>query len=363
MYPFAAAAAAIGLVACSEGAVDERDPGAAFEQGTGGTVADGEEGEERERPGEVPDTSDPDADADAGDAGSDADAAGPLLPKSKRFDLTQPSYDLFRNKPLHESGRVMQSFAFDNKNHRLFFAQLQNGTPGDDLCISELDFSGKLLGHMHLNGAGHGVSICVEPVGKDTYLWVETDSNEHTDAGRGTALLRFKFESGKKPTGKKFLTGSTAITCATDPVNERIAIRRKENGKMHFSVFDLASASKGDFSTPLAYFPMPSVSKTSVVFQGYTIYGQYLYTLDGTGHGNMADINSYINAIDMHTGKLVSRERTLAGKTLVYREPEGMAIYRTTSGETRLYFGFGSRDTLNGKKRFANAFYKNVLID
>ena len=66
-----------------------------------------------------------------------------------------------------------------------------------------------------------------------------------------------------------------------------------------------------------------------MTFQGYTVLGNYLYTLDGTGHADPADINSYVTATDMNTGKVVQRSLTRAGKTLLYREPEGMMVYRT----------------------------------
>lgn len=349
-----ALAVVVGLVACGSPNASTNDKASGT---TPGEVTPDAAVDEEGKDVEVPHDADAGSDADAGDAGGPA-----TLPASKRFDLTKPSYDLFRNKPLHEN-RVTQSFTFDNKNGRLFVAQLQNGTSGDDLCINQLDLSGKLLGSMHLNGAGHGVSIGVEPVGSDSYLWVETDSSSTTDAGRGTALLRFKFENGKAPTGAKFLTGSNTITCATDPVNERIAIRRVEAGKVYFSVFPLASAAKGDFSKPLARFPQPALGDATVTFQGYTIYGQFLYTLDGIGHDNAADIDSYVTAIDMTTGKIKSRALTKAGSTLVFREPEGMAVYRTVSGETRLFLGFASHDTPGGSKRYANIFFKNVLID
>lgn len=124
---------------------------------------------------------------------------------------------------------------------------------------------------MHVNNAGHGVSIGVEPVGSSSYLWMKCDSDEHSNDGRGTALARFKFVNGGTPSMKKFLAGS-------------------DNG--------------------------------SVTFQGYTMFGKYLYTLDGTGHQDPADINSYVTAIDMNTGKVVQRSLTKAGKTLFYREPE-----------------------------------------
>jgi hypothetical protein len=68
-------------------------------------------------------------------------AAAEELPASPYIDITKPSYDLFRSKMLHESHHVMQGFAFDNVNRRLFIVQAQNGTSGDDLCVSQLSFS------------------------------------------------------------------------------------------------------------------------------------------------------------------------------------------------------------------------------
>jgi hypothetical protein len=295
-------------------------------------------------------------------AGS-ASAAITAMPASKRFDLTEPSYDEFRSKILHESHHVMQGFAFDNQNVRIFIVNARNGGTGDDLCITQVNFSGEIQGSMHLGNAGHGVSIGVEAVGTDSYIWMECDSDGPTGDGRGTALARFKFVNGGTPSVKKFLTGSKTITCATDPINKRIAVRRNEGGQMFYSVYPLASAAAGNFSAPLVHFAQPALADTSVTFQGYTIYGQYLYTLDGTGHANSADINSYVTCIDMNTGKVKSRALTKAGESLVFREPEGLGIYRSLAGETRLYLGFGSRSSMDNINRYANLFYKNVLID
>jgi hypothetical protein len=295
----------------------------------------------------------------AGAGATFAGRASATVPGSPYFDITKPSYDLFRNKALHESHHVMQSFTFDNVNRRLFVAQLQNGSSGDDLCVNQLDFAGNRVGAMHLNGAGHGVSIGVEAVGTASYIWMECDSDGTGDSGRGTALARFKFVNGGTPSVRRFLTGSKTITCATDPVNDRIVVRRNEGGTMHYSLYPLAAAAAGDFGSPLAHFAEPDLGG---VFQGYTIYGQYLYTLDGTGHDDAADIDSYVTRIDMNTGAIKARALTKAGSTLVYREPEGMAIYRTVAGETRLFLGFASRDSLDGVNRYANIFYKNELV-
>lgn len=285
--------------------------------------------------------------------------ASATVPASEYFDITKPSYDLFRNKMLHESHHVMQGFTFDNVNRRLFVVQIRNGSSGDDLCVNQLDFDGNRVGAMHLDGAGHGVSIGVEAVGADSYIWMECDSDGTGDSGRGTALARFKFVNGGTPSVRKFLTGSKTITCATDPVNDRIVVRRNENGTMHYSLYALADAAAGDFGSPLAHFAQPALGP---VFQGYAIYGQYLYTLDGSGHDDPADIDSYVSRIDMNTGAVVSRALTKAGSTLIYREPEGMAVYRTVAGETRLFLGFASRDSLDGVDRYANLFYKNALV-
>jgi hypothetical protein len=285
--------------------------------------------------------------------------AGPAaadVPASPYFDITQPSYDLFRNKMLHESHHVMQGFTFDNVNRRLFIAQLQNGSSGDDLCVNQVDFAGNRVASMHVSGAGHGVSIGVEAVGGASYIWMECDSDRTDDTGRGTALARFEFVDGATPTLRKFLPGSKTITCATDPVHGRIVVRRNEGGTMRYSLHDLPDAAAGDFDAPLTTFTEPALGG---VFQGYTIHGQYLYTLDGTGHDDPADIDSYVTRIDMNTGAIEARALTRAGSTLVYREPEGMAVYRTEAGETRLFLGFGSRD---GADRYANIFYKNALV-
>lgn len=50
---------------------------------------------------------------------------------------------------------------------------------------------------------------------------------------------------------------------------------------------------------------------------------------------------------------------TKAGSSLSFREPEGLAIYQTDAGETRLFLGFASGES--GDRR-SNMFYKNALV-
>lgn len=290
-------------------------------------------------------------------------SASASVPASQRFDLSDASDERWRSVSLHETHHAMQGMAYDNVNRRLYIVQTQNGSDGDDLCINELTIEGVPTGHMHLSNAGHGVSIGVEPVGSASYIWIECDSNEHSSDGRGTALARFKFVNGAAPSSvKKFLTGSKTITCATDPVNKRLLVRRNEGGTMHYSLFSLADAAAGKFTAPLAHFAQPALGSGSPTFQGYTVYGDYLYTLDGTGHEDPADINSYVTSIDMNTGKVVQRSLTKAGKTLLYREPEGMMVYKTVGGNMRLCFGFASRPSMSSSTRYASVYFKDALI-
>ncbi|WP_148232942.1 MULTISPECIES: teichoic acid biosynthesis protein C [Thermomonospora] len=289
------------------------------------------------------------------------------LPSSKRFDLTAPSRALFLNKRL-KSGRVMQGFGFDPRNKRLFVAQLVDEPSADasgDLVINRLDFSGRRTGHMYLRGFGHGISIGVEPSGKNTYLWVEVDPVGAS--ARGTRLARFKFVHGKTLTGDspalakyRPIPGIRSVTAAIDPVNRRLAMRYRKNGRRRVAVYKLADIKARRYHKRLVDVALPP--QKGEVFQGYALYGRYLYTYYGTayGPGNPKPGNARLSTIDLNTGKRIAGPTlTKAGASLPYREPEGMAVYRTASGQMRLFFGFASGDL--GERR-ANLFYKNVLI-
>ncbi|KAH2196749.1 hypothetical protein KXV55_008835 [Aspergillus fumigatus] len=266
------------------------------------------------------------------------------IPDSPRFDLTKPSYDLWRNKKT-AAKTVQQSFTFDNVNRRLFIVNRRDGSALDsgDLTISQLDFSGKVLGSMHLLGCGHG-----------------------------TALWKFKFQNGKtlnSATDKRKrivpLPEFDRGTATIDPVYKRLIVRYQTGTVQNIAAFDLAEASAGNFSNPLAKWEIPHLVKELGakvnVFQGYTAYGRYVYFLTGESYdASGGKLNSEVMALDLNTGKLVQGPvTTKAGSTLKFREPEGMAIYKTASGEVRLFLGFASG--VAGDRR-SNLFYKNALI-
>jgi hypothetical protein len=129
----------------------------------------------------------------------------------------------------------------------------------------------------------------------------------------------------------------------------------------HIAVYDLAAATAGNFSAPLANFKQPAFNSISSTFQGYTAYGEYLYMLTGTSYSDSdGAVYSQVTSVNLNTGAIEQGPvLTKAGSTLSYREPEGMAIYETAAGEIRLFLGFASGSA--GARR-SNIFYKNALV-
>jgi hypothetical protein len=297
--------------------------------------------------------------------GVGAQTASAAVPATQRFDLTQPSYDLFRSKNTH-GPRVQQSFAFDWVNKYLFVATKRDGSPesAGDLCINKMDFDGNYISYMHLNGFGHGVAFAALPKGSGTELWIECDAN---DNGYGQALAPVMFtpdttlNSPAASAAYRPISGATEYTCSVDPVYQRMIVRYHTSAGKRIAVFPLSAFTTRSFGTPLVDFAPPSISGTP---QGYALYGSYMYFLtgdaypgDGTPSG---DGNTYVSSIDINTGALKQGPvLTKAGSTLFFREPEGLAIYRTDAGEARLFIGFATGE--EGDRR-SSIFYKNALI-
>ncbi|WP_329475409.1 hypothetical protein OG555_27330 [Kribbella sp. NBC_01484] len=284
---------------------------------------------------------------------------------TKRFDLTQPSYDLFRSMRTH-GPRVQQSFAFDWVHKYLFVATKRVGAAESDgnLCISKMDFHGNYISYMHLNGFGHGVAFAALPRGNGTELWVECAKNKN---GFGTALTPVQYAAnttlGSPAASAAYrpISGATEYTCSVDPVYQRMIVRYQSSGGKRIAVYPLSAFQTRSFGSPLVDFKQPTISGTP---QGYALYGSYMYYLTGNpypgdGHPN-GDGNTKISSININTGTVKEKPvLTKAGGKLWYREPEGLAIYKTDGGEVRLFIGFAT-----GKKdhRRSSIFYKNVLV-
>jgi len=283
---------------------------------------------------------------------------------TKRFDLTQPSYDLFRSKRTH-GPRVQQSFAFDWVHKYLFVATKRVGAAESDgnLCISKMDFHGNYISYMHLNGFGHGVAFAALPRGNGTELWVECAKNKD---GFGTALTSVAYVANATlswPVGSAYhpIPGASEYTCSVDPVYQRMIVRYQSSEGKRIAVFPLSDFTTRKFGVPLVDFKQPAISGTP---QGYALYGSYMYYLTGDpypGDGHPTGVgNAKISSININTGTVKEKPvLTKAGLTLWHREPEGLAIYKTDAGEPRLFIGFATGKP--GDRR-SSIFYKKDLI-
>ncbi|MGW2780270.1 phage baseplate protein [Streptomyces populi] len=297
--------------------------------------------------------------------GAGAQSASAAVATTKRFDLSKPSYDLFRSKDTHGE-RVQQSFAFDWVNKFLFVATKRSGSTelDGDLCINKMDFDGNYISYMHLDGFGHGVSFAALPSGSGTDLWIECARDPEN--GFGTALTPVRYaadttlSSPAASAAYRPISGASEYTCNVDPVYQRMIVRYNTKAGKRFAVYPLSDFQTRDIGSPLVDFAQPSIPGTA---QGYALYGSYAYFLTGDhypGDGEpVGDGNTMLYSIDINTGVVKQSEPSTAGSTLWWREPEGMAVYRTDAGEARLFLGFAT-----GKEhdRRSSIFYKNVLI-
>ncbi|MFE6910819.1 phage baseplate protein [Streptomyces erythrochromogenes] len=291
-------------------------------------------------------------------------ASAATVPATKRFDLAQPSYDLFRSKDTH-GARVQQSFAFDWVNKFLFVATKRRGsTEADgDLCINKMDFDGNYLSYMHLDGFGHGVAFAALPDGSGTELWIECAA----DGGFGTALAPVRYTanttlaSPAASAAYRPISGAAEYTCSVDPVYQRMIVRYHTSAGKRIAVYPLSAFQTRNFGAPLVDFKQPAIPGTA---QGYALYGSYMYYLTGDAYPEpgdpVGDGNTYLTSIDINTGTVKQGPvLTKAGSTLHHREPEGLAIYRTDAGESRLFLGFATGKV--GDRR-SSIFYKNALV-
>jgi hypothetical protein len=305
----------------------------------------------------------PTASVSPGPTGGPSTPAPEPPPEGPRFDLAGAARPGLHGLALHESRRAMQGIAYDVANGRLFIAQQRDGRPGADLCVNQVSRTGKVVAHLHIDDAGHGQSFGVEPVGPVSYLWLECDADENTDAGRGTALARFAFTPGRRPEPRKFFADGVEVGCAIDPVNRRLLIRRPEDQRTMFTLFDLVDGEPGRvrarFAEPKSIYP----GSTARVLQAFTVLGRHAYTFVGTGGhaGTPADpFDSVLSTIDVTTGELVQQKVVTAGRSLVFREPEGLAV-DVTGGAPRLVFGLASRPRPGSPRRRANLFAVDAL--
>ncbi|MET7682787.1 Teichoic acid biosynthesis protein C (Precursor) [Streptomyces sp. NPDC005423] len=253
------------------------------------------------------------------------------------IDLTTPALPwLWKKRTLHEP-TVLQSFALDEVHQHLYALQLLPGAADSgDLCLNRLDYQGTSLGHMHLKGFGHGVSMGVQNTADgDVWIWTEAAA----ESGYGTGVTRFHFADGAVRTGSQVavrepLPGSTHNQPSVCMASHRIAVRHRTATGPRYRVWDLDRFVAGDYTSPVADLAQTGAHPDPAVpFQGYALHGDRLYQLAGSAYDDTTNPparygNTYLSCLDITTGALLQRSRTEAGRSLAHREPEGVAVRR-----------------------------------
>ncbi|GIH15791.1 phage baseplate protein [Rugosimonospora africana] len=306
-------------------------------------------------------------------------------PPHRPFDLTRPATALFRAKPLHNN-TVLQSFAFDDHNRRLYAVQLMAGgqqlpdepapvsgatrAANGDLCLTQLDPAGNETGHMFLKGFGHGVQIGVEPHRSGAYLWTEVASDNYGGTnGWGQHLGRFRFADGAVLTASDPRIRQVALIPGTDhttvSVNVRedlLLVRYARSGVFHYALFRLSEVNRGRCRV-LTDIAQPTLPGT---FQGFTFSGGNLYLLTGDAYGAAGSVspvgNTHISRVDLRTGGIVADSLIEAGADLLFREPEGMAVATPDPrrpGNLRLCWGFASTVSSTDTAKLASVYYQD----
>lgn len=298
--------------------------------------------------------------------------AAAVVPDSPRFKLSGAGGNPVNRKSLHANW-VMQSFAYDNVNQHIYFLQSKTDTTNGDLWVTRTDTAGNELGAMALHGFGHGVSLAVEPYQGQVYLWTEWQVR---DSGYGDKIGRFRFVDGAT-----LDQSSTSIQDRTprilgtvddpqpvplpqpiiDPMYGRYLVRYKlAEDTTRIVVFDLSDAREDRLTTANwlvdRALPARGALEAERPFQGFTAHGRYAYLLEGKNSSG-----AFITTIDLNSAGNATVEnqwQSGAGASLPGREPQGMAIWLTSSG-ARLAFGFHAND--DGVRQ-ANVFYKSEFV-
>ncbi|KAB2346859.1 hypothetical protein [Actinomadura rudentiformis] len=293
-------------------------------------------------------------------------SAGSGTAVSRRFDLSGSVHSLLWNKAILP-GTVIQSFGFDDLRGHLYFVQVLDeagAAPAGRLHVTRTDMSGNVLGDMILRdragkGWGHGMSLAVESTPGHVRLWIEVDGAVRTDGldCTGRALARIPFVDGATFTPDSagvekhtLIRGATEVTCALDPVNNRLVQRYVLANRARYAVYSLNEVIAGRYH-PVAWFAEPMLSRAfrpglpSEIFvevQGYAAYDRHLYILAA----NLQD-EARLTAVDLRSGRTVQRRSLDSGPSSafphVYRKAEGMAIQQT-GGSARLCHGFAGGD-------------------
>ncbi|MEV4392835.1 hypothetical protein [Nonomuraea sp. NPDC049607] len=313
-----------------------------------------------------------------------AEPAYATVPASQRFVFEGAGGDPVVRATLHQPYWAMQSFAFDHVHGHIYFVQTKVGSTNGDLWVTRTDLHGKVLGAMALHGFDHGSSMAIQPdTAESPYIWLAGDwrSLSAGTAPNSHTICRVKYRDGgalgyKDAGVRNFPIGlSDFRDCprpSIDPYTNRLLVRYMgTTSPWRLALFDLPAVigkGIGDTTPVLAKRALPTNAELGLSesdhFQGVTSYGQYVYLSYGgpPAKPSAPAKPSYLVRLDMNKAGASVEEvyRTRAGESLPGREPQGMAIWRSSDGP-RLAFGFSSKISGSPDEFRATVFYKSDL--
>lgn len=309
---------------------------------------------------------------------------------SQYFDLSTGSTRFIYSAGLRNPTTKMQSFGFDHINQRIYAVQItgaefdgvsatQHGYQGD-LTVSQLDYSGNLLGYMYLERCGHGVQIGVQPTGSGTapWIWVEYDCPIVTSGDTwGTRLMRFLWSDtevihyGDSAVHQHTpVANSTNNTCNIDWIYQRLILRFETNHTMQYAIYNLTDVTSDNYTPILGPFAQPTLPSAS--FQGYALLGEYLYMMNGDAASTSVCPGMetspppvYLTVFNVNTQTITQQVSCNPGYSIGFREPEGLSIYLDASSDissARLMMGLaGFPSDCDTSHRAASFYYKGTL--
>jgi len=284
-----------------------------------------------------------------------AGSAQGAVPSNGRFSLSASLVDpaLLWKTPL-QNQTVMQSFAWDPTNNDLYTTQVRNGESNLGNIVVTARPGKSTQSYMVLYGFGHGTTIGIERATSTSglYLWVESHSGSVASGedAFGTRISRVAWSSKGRVTSSDVQerTPPEAVDRSPRPIvdqkNNLLIVRYSYGSVYRFDAYPLADAANDIWTNRVYRTDVPRPSGTS---QGTTVYGGYVYLYYGNSYSSTnpypgnTTLYSY-KIVDGGTATLAEMKLTEAYKSLDFREPEGLGVYKPRSSAPILGFGFAS---------------------
>ncbi|MEX3715765.1 hypothetical protein ABFV99_25640 [Cytobacillus horneckiae] len=263
-----------------------------------------------------------------------------LKKEQKSYDIlsTSPSYYTTLNLP---QGDIMQGFYFSENAKHMFSVVAKKPSDGTEetFTLYRLTNTGKILDYMTLDKCGHGTVLGLEPIEDEIYFWSDIPTGVN-----GHRLSRFKYEpyavyipSSNELVKYNNFGGNEYVYPSID--GEYIIFCRQSTGSWVVEKRLLEDVKMGVNNLLYSVNIPPSLKW----MQGFAADGDDLYWLSGDDNG--ANYPMILTCFDFTTGEITKdipidfAENTSGIIENDYQEPEGLFLYKDSTGAKSLFVG------------------------